>query len=232
MKKKTLAFIPARGGSKGIPRKNIVDVAGKPLMAWAIESAKKSKSIDRIVVSSEDDEILAVAKRYGAETIRRPNALAADNVPPEPSLTHALRELKKNKYVPDIIVYLQTTSPLRTAGDIKNALRAFLKSNATSLISVYTSPDLDKKVLRSFIINKKGFLSGTVNDRYPFMNRQALPEVFMPNGAIYIINNKEFLKTGTLFTSKTLPFMMEGEKNTDLDTYEDLEIVRKALKNN
>lgn len=231
MKKKILAFIPARGGSKGILRKNIIDVAGKPLIAWTIESAKKSKSIDRIVVSSEDDEILAVAKRYGAEAIRRPKTLAIDNVPPEPSLTHALRGLKKNKYTPDIIVYLQTTSPLRTAGDIKNALREFLKSKATSLISIYTSPNLDKKVLRSFIINKEGFLKGTVSDHYPFMNRQSLPEVFMPNGAIYIIKTKEFLKTRTLFTSKTLPFIMEGEKNIDLDTYEDLKIVRKILKN-
>lgn len=231
MKKKILAFIPARGGSKGILRKNIIDVAGKPLIAWTIESAKKSKSIDRIIVSSEDDEILAVAKHYGAEAIQRPRALAADNVPPEPSLTHALRELKKNKYIPDVIIYLQTTSPLRTAGDIKNALRVFLKSEATSLISIYTNTNLDKKVLRSFVINQKGLLRGTVNDHYPFMNRQSLPQVFMPNGAIYIIKTKEFLKTGTLFTSKTLPFIMEGEKNIDLDTYEDLKIVRKILKN-
>ena len=113
--RKILAIIPARGGSKGIPKKNIVKVGGKPLIAWAIDEAKKSKYIDTVIVTSDDDEILKVAKQYKAEPIKRPAELATDQAPPEPVVFHVLEYMKdKFKYLPDIFVYLQPTSPLRT----------------------------------------------------------------------------------------------------------------------
>lgn len=226
--RKILAIIPARGGSKGIPRKNIVPLAGKPLIAWTIQAAQKSKYIDKIVVSSEDDEILAVGARFKAQSIKRPAHLATDTVVPEPLIFQVMDYLKeKENYIPEIIVYLQPTSPLRDTDDIDNALKIFFKNKVTALNSVY---EIEKKYLKTFLINKQGFLMGSINDKYPFINRQQLPSVYMPNGAIYIITKKEFMKTGQLFSNKTIPYIMTAEKNFDLDTVEDLKKLRRTFR--
>ena len=197
-------------------------------MAWTIDTARRSKYIDKIVVSSEDNEILEVAGKYGAIPIRRPAKLATDTASPEPLIFHTMDYLKDTeKYSPDILVYLQPTSPLRDEKDLDKALDIFLKSKATALNSVY---EIEKKYLKTFMADEKGYLAGSVNDRYPFMNRQSLPPVYMPNGAIYIIHANSFKKTGMLFTNKTIPFIMDGEKNFDLDTLDDLKRLRNLLK--
>ncbi len=225
--KKILGIIPARGGSKGIPRKNIIKVAGKPLMAWAIDAAKNSKYINRVVVSSEDKEILSIAQKHGAEAIKRPSHLATDNASFEPLIFQVMEYLKKKDgYIPDILVYLQPTSPLRDVSDIDQAIQKLLDGKAQAIISVY---ELEKKYLKTFITDKNGRLKGAVNDRYPFMNRQKLPNVYMPNGAIYVITRKTFIKTGQLFSDKTLPFVMSLEKSFDLDTMEDLKKLKKIF---
>lgn len=223
--KKILAIIPARGGSKGIPRKNIVPVGGKPLIAWTIEAAKKSKYIDRVAVSSDDEEILRVAQKFGAYPIKRPAELATDTAPPEPLIHHTLAHLKNESYKPEIMIYLQATSPLRNHKDIDSALDAFLKSSATAAISVY---ELDKKYLKTFITDKRGLL--TANNKFPFMNRQMLPSIYMPNGAIYIITTKAFKKFGRLLSNKTMPYIMGTEKSFDLDTIEDLRKLKRIIK--
>ena len=226
--KKILAIIPARGGSKSIPKKNIVSLAGKPLIAWTIEAALRSKHINKVVVSSDSDEILAVAKKYGAEQIKRPAHLATDKALPEPVVHHVLDHLKKKeKYLPGVLIYLQPTSPLRTFKDIDEAFNKFFNSKATAAISVY---ELDKKYLKAFLVNKDGFLKGSVNDEYPFMNRQMLPSIYMPNGAIYIITRKVFIKFGRLLSDKTIPYIMPTEKNLDLDTHRDLIELRKYFR--
>ena len=225
---KILAIIPARGGSKGIPGKNIIPVGGKPLIAWTIEAAQKSKYIGKVIVSSDDDEILKVSAKFGAKSIKRPAKLATDTASPEPLIFHALDYLRTKKYIPDIIVYLQPTSPLRDEKDNNDAFNLFFKSKATALNSVY---EADKKYLKTFLKNKSGFLIGSVNNKYPFANRQQLPSVYMPNGAIYIIYTKAFKKTGMLFTDKTLPYKMSGKKNFDLDTLDDLKKLRSYFKN-
>lgn len=223
---KILAIIPARGGSKSIPKKNIIPVGGKPLIAWSIEAARKSKYIDKVIVSSDSEEILRVASKYGAEPIKRPAKLATDTALPEPVIFHVLDHLKMEKYIPDIIVYLQPTSPLRSSEDIDNAFDVFLKNKGTALNSVY---EVEKNYLKTFLKNKHGFLVGAVNDKYPFTNRQKLPSLYMPNGAIYIIYTSVFKKTKMLFADKTIPFLMHGEKNIDLDTMEDLKKLRKII---
>ena len=227
LKKEVLAIIPARGGSKSIPRKNIIDVAGKPLIAWTIEAALKSRDITRVIVSSDDEEILAVSKKYGAEPIKRPSELAADNSTSEPVILHALDYLlEKEKYSPELVVYLQPTSPLRTAEDIDRAFSHFMEQKAEALISVY---EIDKSFLKSFLIDEKGFLKGVSNNEFPFMNRQTLPGVYMPNGAIYIVRAKNFKKSRKFFEKKTAPFIMAKERSVDLDDKEDLELIRRLL---
>jgi CMP-N,N'-diacetyllegionaminic acid synthase len=225
--KQILAIIPARGGSKGVPKKNIFPLAGKPLLVWTIEAAQKSKMINRIVVSSDDEGILQIALKSGAEPIRRPKSIAGDKAPFNLLIFHALDYLKrKEKYIPNIIVYLQPTSPLREGKDIDQAL-SLLKEKVTSIISVY---EIDNKFLKSFIINKKGFLQGFSNNQFAFMNRQDLPKIYMPDGAIYAVKTGNFLKTGKLLTDKTIPFVMNLDKCLDIDTIKDLKKAEKILK--
>jgi N-acylneuraminate cytidylyltransferase len=227
LNKKILAIIPARGGSKGILKKNIHLLAGKPLLAWTIEAAKGSKFIDRIVVSSDDNDILNVASQFGAQPIKRSKAIAGDKSPFNLLIFHVLDYLKKKeKYVPDILIYLQPTSPLRESKDINKALSLF-KSNTECIISVSEG---DNKVLKSFITDTKGFLKGIFNDKFPFMNRQELPSVYDPNGAIYIIKREIFQKTEKLFSGKAVPFLMSSEKSLDVDSLGDLKIAEKILK--
>jgi CMP-N-acetylneuraminic acid synthetase len=224
--KKILAIIPARGGSKSIPHKNIALLAGKPMMAWTIEAALKSKIINRTIVSSDDDEILCVAEKFGAEPIKRPKKIAGDDSPYNLLIFHALDYLKKKeKYIPDILVYLQPTSPLREAVDIDGAL-ALMKGEAEGVISVN---EVDNKFLKSFLVNKEGFIGGVSNNEFPFMNRQDLPKIYMPNGAIYVIKASVFLKTGKLFSNKTAPFVMTREKSLDIDSTDDLREAEKTL---
>lgn len=224
--KNILAIIPARGGSKGILKKNIFPIAGKPLLAWTIEAALKSKLINRVVVSSDDDEILKISKKFGVEPIKRPKDIAGDNSPYNLLIFHALKYLKKKeKYVPDVIVYLQPTSPLRNSADINKAI-SLLKKNTTSVISVC---ELDDKYLKSFLIDKKGYLKGVVNNKFPFMNRQDLPKMYTSNGAIYVIKTKKFLKTRELFSDKTAPSVMSSEKGLDIDSMEDIKKAEKLL---
>jgi len=226
--RKILAIIPARGGSKSIPKKNIVPLAGKPLIAWTIEAALKSKYIDKVAVSSDSDEILSVGKQYGAQPVKRPAHLATDKAAPEPLVFQVMDWLKeKEDYKPDIIVYLQPTSPLRDKKEINGALETFFRKNCTTLISVY---ELEKKYLKTFTLNDKGFLQGSVNNKYPFMNRQELPNVYMPDGAIYIITRSAFVKTGQLFSDKTIPYFMGPGGNIDIDSIDDLKKVEKIIK--
>ena len=214
-----LAIIPARGGSRGIPKKNIYPVGGKPLIAWTIEAAKNSRYIIKIVVSSDSDDILDVAKTFGVIPIKRPDHLATDNAPPEPLIPHVLEYMKNTyDYVPETLIYLQPTSPLRNEGHIDEAYELFLQKKANALNSVF---EIEKKYLKTFI-DDNGYLKASVGPDFPSKNRQDLPSVFMPNGAIYIIRREEFLKTHRLFSDKTIPYIMSQEHSIDVDTIEDI----------
>jgi len=224
---KILAIIPARGGSKGIPKKNLIDVAGKPLIAWTIEAAIDSKAMHTIVVTSDNKEILDYSATYkNVINIKRPTSLAEDSSPTEPVISHVLDTLPNVRNY-DYLILLQPTSPLRTSKDINAAISLVFKSKALSLISV-TEPT--HHPLKSFIKDKNGYLKGLVNDNFPFMPRQKLPETFQPNGAIYIVEVKEFLKNNKLFTDKTISYKMSAEKSIDIDTLEDIKKLEHQIK--
>ena len=217
---KILAVIPARGGSKGLPGKNIMDVAGKPLIAWSIDASLDAKEISKTLVSSDDDKILEIARQYGAETLKRPDVLASDEAGSEGLILHALDVEKTlgNHY--DYVMLLQPTSPLRNAADIDTAVTQLKNSQAKALISVYTPEHTPYK---AFKMNSAGRLEGLVDNKTPFMRRQDLPKTFMPNGAIYLIETAEFEKTGSLFCEEgTLAYEMSLEKSLDIDTMEDV----------
>lgn len=227
LNKKILAIIPARGGSKGIPLKNIYPLAGKPLLGWTVQAALASKLIDRVVVSSDNDDILQVATNFCAQPIKRPSEISGDDAPFNLLILQVLDYLENmGNYIPDILVYLQPTSPLRDNKDIDNAL-AMLDGETESVISVY---EVDNKVLKSFLVNKNGFMQGVANNQFPFMNRQQLPSVYMPNGSIYVIKRATFLKTKNIFSEKTKPFVMSDKKSLDIDTLQDLKKAEEILK--
>ena len=226
MTKRILSVIPARGGSKGIPKKNIIDLAGKPLIAWTIEASLKSEHITKTIVSSNDKEILDVSLKYGAEVINRPDSLSDDNANSESAVFHAINYLKNIEEVFDIIILLQPTSPLRDSIEIDNAFKELFLSNASGLISVCK---YDNKILKAFTKNEYGYLEGICNNCYPFMRRQDLPGTFMSNGAMYIVNINEFVKYNSFYTKKTIPFIMSQDKSIDIDEHKDLENAAKLL---
>jgi len=141
VKVEILGIIPARGGSKGIPRKNVRLLAGRPLIHYTNDSAQKSRMLNRVVVSTEDEEIAELASQYGCEILHRPSELALDETPMVPVIQHVVNSLSMNEdYLPEITVVLQPTAPLRCAEHIDDCLSRFLESNANSMVSVCPVP--------------------------------------------------------------------------------------------
>lgn len=224
---KILAIIPARGGSKGLPGKNIYPILGKPLIAYTIDAALKSKLIVKTVVSSDDDKILEVSKSFGAEIVKRPDKYAIDEAGSEIVIHDVLTQLNKRGETFDIVVLLQPTSPLRDAQDIDNALQKMLKQNAEGVISV---TNIGVKPFKTYYLNKEGFLKGVHNNLTPNLRRQDLPDAFLPNGAIYAVYTEVFLKTNSLLTHTTVPYIMEIKKSVDIDTLEDIKRIEEIFR--
>lgn len=227
MTKSILAIIPARGGSKGLPRKNILDLGGKPLIAWTIEASLSSKFITKTVVSSDDNEIIKISKQYKSDVIKRPSYLAQDTTSSEAVVNHVINELKKEAQIFEYIVLLQPTSPLRDVENIDAAFEILFNSDATALISVN---EIDNKILKAFKDNEDGYIEGVSNNKYPFIRRQNLPKTYLSNGSIYIIEEKKFSKKKKFYTNKTIKYIMDGIKSLDVDTLSDLEKAKKYLK--
>lgn len=215
----TLAIIPARGGSKGIPKKNLVNVAGKPLIQWTIEASMGARCITDTVVTSDDQDILDIAKRLGVNTLQRPPELAEDTTPSEPVIHHAVQTLYNAGHEYSYLILLQPTSPLRTAQHIDDAFQTITEHAAQALISVV---EPKKHPLKAFTLNNDGYLRGLFNDRFPFTCRQELPAALMPNGAIYIVNINDFLRNQRLFQPHTIPYVMLENESLDIDSEDDI----------
>jgi CMP-N,N'-diacetyllegionaminic acid synthase len=217
--KSVLALIPARGGSKGVPGKNIRPAGGKPLIAWTIEASRGSRYVDRTVLSSDDPKIAAVATEFGCEVpFMRPAELATDKADSMGVVRHALAALSE-RY--DYLLLLQPTSPLRPAEDIDTALEAYARSGATTLISVC---ETDK---HPYWMVKMG-ADQTVAQLFPPSEiptrRQDAPPVFALNGAIYIAPTDYLAAGGDFITTKTFGYVMAKERSLDIDTELDLRI--------
>ena len=223
-----VSIITARGGSKGIPRKNIALVAGRPLIDYTIQASLGSHFITETYVTSDSDEILAVAGQSGARTIKRPAELATDTASSESAILHAIEQIKAEKgHCPDIFILLQPTSPLRDSDDIDSAFETFFKTKANALISG-TEPAVNP--LKQMIVSEDGTLKTLTDDpSVPFKARQLLPRAFEPNGAIYIIKTELFLKTELLIGDRTIPFYMDASKSLDIDTPQDLKEAAELL---
>lgn len=222
--KSVLAIIPARGGSKGVIRKNIRNVAGKPLIAWTIEEAKKSKYIDRLVLSSEDEEIIEAAIAYNCEVpFKRPEALAKDNTPGIAPVLHTLELLPNYDYV----VLLQPTSPLRNVIDI-DACIELCKENSSKVCVSVTEPD--KNPFWMYKIDSSHRLSPLIDMGTVPARRQDIQKVYAINGAIYIAECNWLKTNKTFITDETLAYIMPNERSIDVDTEFDLKICDLLLK--
>ena len=234
-KKKILGIIPARGGSKSMPRKNIKSLLGKPLIAWAIEALKESGVCDRVVVSTDDQEIADVAKKYGAEVpFMRPAELAQDTSPTLPVLQHAVKWLKENEaWEPDVIILTQATTPCVPAACIKDGFNLFLKSNADSVISLVEVPGGYSPHWQFNL--KEGneaelFVGGPVKG--VIRRRQDLPKTYIRNSAFYIFKTKLlFDEDPSFYGNDVCGFVMDAKYAVDIDTPEDWEIAERQLKN-
>ena len=219
----SLGVITARGGSKAIPRKNIASLAGKPLIAWTIEAAQKSKTLTRLIVSTDDENIAQVARQYGAEVpFMRPADLAQDQSPHIPVLAHALAWLSEHEiFVPEYVLLLQPTSPLRTAEDIDASFELFQQKNADSVIGVSPTPTHPYLVKR---MESDGRLESFMPTPDGYLSRQSLPPAYIINGAIYWIRRDVLIEKKTLCTDRTYGYVMPEDRSLDIDTPSDLRL--------
>lgn len=220
-----LAIVPARGGSKGVPRKNLHPVGGKPLIAWTIEAAKHSRYIDKLVISSEDAEIISVAKALGCDApFVRPAALARDDTPGIDPVLHALSILPGYWWV----VLLQPTSPLRTANDIDECLETCIRASAPSCVSVTEAAE---SPFWMYSLGEHSELLPVLTGQYGSTRRQDLPLVFVLNGAVYVARSEWLARHRTFVSSETLAFQMPADRSLDVDTALDLKVFELMSKN-
>lgn len=223
---KILAIIPARGGSKGVLRKNIKMLAGKPLIAWTIEEAKKSKYISRLILSSEDDEIINVAKKYGCEVpFKRPIELAQDNTPGIEPVLHAIEKLGADDY--DFVILLQPTSPLRTIEDIDGCIEFALKNKSDFVVSV-TEPN--KSPYWMYKLKSNGTMEPLIQQIVTATRRQDLSKVYALNGALYFGKIKKILKEKSFLTNSTKAYIMPINRSFDIDNELDFIICDQIIK--
>ena len=220
-----ISIIPARGGSKGIPRKNIKLLNGKPLTSYSIDASNSCSLIDDTYVSTEDAEISEISKGNNAEVIERPDELASDDSSSIDVILHVLDYLENRGELPDLFVLLQPTSPLRTSEDIEASINLFLESDCDSLVSVC---ELDHRSLLNFSL-EDGFLVQNNNESLFNSRRQDIPTHYSLNGAIYITTPEFIRKNKSFYSDKTIPHVMSKEKSIDIDTSFDFKLAEFLL---
>lgn len=224
-----LAMIPARGGSKGIPRKNLVPLAGKPLLAHSIVHALESERITRVVVSTEDDEIASVARDFGAEVpFLRPAELAGDTVLDLPVFAHVLDELERHEqYCPDVVVHLRPTAPYRHPGWIDEAVDLLVKTPGADSVRSVSPPA--QHPYRVFRLDEEGFLDPVMKSEHPqpyLLRRQDLPEMYYYNCVIDVARPITIRQQQSMTGNRILPYHMDPEHVLDIDSPRDLRIAR------
>ncbi len=212
--KKVLALIPARGGSKAVPGKNIKLLGGKPLIAWTIEAAKGSRYIDRLILSSDDSKIISVARAWGCEVpFTRPAELATDDAPGIAPVLHAVSTIEESY---DYLVLLQPTSPFRTTDDIDKTIELCILNHAVACVSVTKSA---KHPAWMYYLSPNNQLSPFFQDREAAATRQQLPPVYALNGAVYITETTFLLDKKILVPpNQALGYPMPEERSFDIDT--------------
>ncbi len=213
-----LAIIPARGGSKRLPRKNILNLCGKPLISWSIEAGLKSKYIDKVVVSSDDKEILNISNELKVQVIKRPDELASDTSTSFDAVKHAIDNLESYEY----ILLLQPTSPLRNENHIDKAIEFLEEKNADAVVSVC---EMNHNLLWSNTLDDSLSMEGFISDNLLNNRSQDLKKHYRLNGAIYLCKTDKLLKEKSFFLKKNIfAYVMNSNNSIDIDRKEDFEL--------
>lgn len=216
------ALVPARGGSKGLPGKNLRPLAGTPLYRRAVDQARAA-GIGEIAISTDIEAILTADHPPGTRAFRRPADLAGDTVPMDPVM---INHLTRHGPADATMVLLQPTSPLRSVAQITEALALFATGRFDLVMSV---TDIDRGILKAGLLLDDGRFRAVNDPAFPFTNRQALPRVCIPNGAIYVFNTAWFLRNGGFATDNTGALEMSAEASIDIDTAEDFALCESIL---
>ena len=219
-KRPILALIPARSGSKGLLGKNMRKVQGVPLVGYTLRAALNSKLVNEVYLSSDDESILDYGKEVGAITLYRPAEFSTDIAPASEVVKHFFDNLPKHLLKKNpIIVYLQPTSPLRTAEHVDEALEKMMQKGFNALVSVTL---LVKSPFKSFLVDQDGSLKALFSQEMTNQRRQDLPPVYGANGAIYVFLYSDFKENNTFPSNGSLPYFMNEKDSIDIDTKEDL----------
>jgi len=227
-----LAVIPARAGSKGIRGKNIINLCGKPLLAYTAEAAKKSKYFDRIILSTDGADIAQVGREYGLEVpFMRPAHLAGDKVANPPVVHHVINFLEAEGFIPSIIVLLQPTCPLRTYEDIDNCIEKLVKNNCTSVMSIVKVPDHYSphwQFTKDNMNRISRFMGGSLKDKT--YQRQKLPPSYVGNGAVYAFWLETLLSDNSYYGDRCEGYEMTYDSSINIDEPEDLKLAEMYLR--
>jgi CMP-N,N'-diacetyllegionaminic acid synthase len=226
--KRILSLIPARGGSKRLAHKNTLPLQGKPLIGWTIEAAKKSKYIDEIVVSTDDNEIAKIATKFGASVpFMRPAQLATDTASSYSVVIHCLNYFKQKNVNFDKVLLLQPTSPLRTEEHIDEAIASYFQKDASALVSVC---ECDHSPLWSNVLPASKSLANFMRPETVGLRGQDLPKYYRLNGAIYMFDVNEYIKTeGNFYGPNAFGYEMNNQASIDIDTKTDFQLATLIL---
>jgi CMP-N,N'-diacetyllegionaminic acid synthase len=221
----TVAIIPARGGSKGIPKKNLIPFCGKPLIAWSIEQAVSASHIDSVWVTSDDEEILSVAQSYGANPILRPNDISGDGASSESAWIHAVDDIRNKGIDIDLAIGIQATSPLREAKDLDLAIEKFRNDQLDSLFSA--------SLIEDFFIWEEDDDGNLKSQNYDHLNRKRRQDIkpqYVENGSFYLFKPDDISKFDNRLSGKIGFSIMEFWKTFEIDSMEDLEFCEALMK--
>lgn len=229
--KRVLAIIPARGGSKRVPRKNILDLASKPLIVWTIDAALKSEYIDRVVVSTDDKEIAEISKKNGADVpFMRPVELASDSATSIDAVRHAIKALESLNEYYDYLILLQPTSPLRTEKYIDDAIELLIEKKAECIVSIC---EVDHPVEWTGILPESQSMNNFFPKELQGKRSQDFQTRYRINGAIYIVNIKQALEQKSLILNELIyGFIMQRKDSIDIDEYIDFKIAEVIMSKN
>jgi len=223
---RVLGIVTARGGSKGIPRKNLADLGGRPLLAWTAEAAKKSRRLTRTVLSTEDAEIAEVGRQVGLEVpFLRPSFLAEDNTPTLPVLQDVVKRLEAEGQCYDAVCLLQPTSPFRSDKDIDGCIEMLETCGADAVVTVRVVPT-EYNPHWTYFMNEHGMLRLSTGEGTPIARRQQLPLAYHRDGSIYITRRDVLVVSGSLYGERLAGYLVYGARQVNIDRPADLERAR------
>ena len=226
--KRVVVVVTARGGSKGVPRKNLRVVAGKPLLAWTLQAARDAKTVDEVVLSSDDEEILALGRDFGVTTVQRPDELSGDVAKQEDAVLHAMDEVERRGPAGDLIVLLAPTNPLRDAALVDEVVSRHARHPRAK--ATLTVVECEHHPLRSNALPEDGSMAGFIPAELKWKNRQELPRYYRISGSVCVADWAYFRSEKSFLASQTFAHVTDSRSGLDVDSEVDLHLAELQLR--